>query len=315
MKKAVVCGGLGFIGSHLVERLKNEGYFVRVVDIKDSFSLYADQTCNNGDLREMGVARGAVFGMDEVYQLAADFGGMGYIGPHEAEIVRNNALINLNVLHAAASAGAKRYFLSSSVCVYRDMEPGEPPLTEDQAYPALSDNEYGWEKLYAERCALTYSRHWPMKVRIARFANTYGPGSSWRDGREKAPAALCRKAALAPDGGEIEVWGDGAAVRNYTYVDDLVDGIFKLAQSDLEGPVNLGSEEPVTVRDLAEAVIAASGKDLRIKWVRGEVGVRYRAFSKDRAKSIGAVCKTRLRDGIIPTYRWIEEQVNERGMV
>ena len=242
MKRALVCGAGGFIGGHLVKKLKREGYWVRGVDIKthefaptqaDEFLLL--------DLREPQNCRAALTlpdggTFDEVYQLAADMGGMGFISVAECEVLHNNALINIHMTHTAAEMGVPRYFFSSSVCVYRDMEPDEPPLTEDDAIPANPDNEYGWEKLYAERVAMAYGRRYGMKVRIARFENCYGPEGTWTGGREKAPAAICRKVAEAEDGGTIEVWGDGTAIRVFTYVDDLVDGIFVLMQSDLEGP-------------------------------------------------------------------------------
>jgi nucleoside-diphosphate-sugar epimerase len=215
--------------------------------------------------------------------------------------------------------GVPRYFFSSSVCVYRDMQPGEPELTEDDAIPANPDNEYGWEKLYAERVAMAYGRRYGMKVRIARFENCYGPEGTWRGGREKAPAAICRKVAEAEacteqsecDGGTIEVWGDGTAVRNFTYVDDTVEGIYMLMQSDLEGPVNIGSPEYVTVDQLVDTVIEVSGKRIRKKYVEGPVGVQARNFSKARIHSLGWEAKVSLREGITRTYPWIEAQVEK----
>ncbi len=308
-----ICGGAGFIGSWLAEKLAAEGHRVRIVDLKHPDRPIEAEVIV-GDLRNLWVAELALFGADEVYQLAADFGGMGWIDSMEHEIVRNNTLINMNVLRAAVKEGVKRYFFSSSVCVYRDMMPGELPLTEEEAYPAFPDNEYGWEKLFAERCAMTYARHYPIQVRIARFENTYGPHADWDGGREKAPAALCRKAALAKLRGErtFPVWGDGSAIRSYTWIGDLVDGIVKLMRSDLEGPVNLGSSEYVPLTELVDAVVEAAGGGLQPEWVPGPVGVRSRNFSKARAESIGAVCPTRLRDGIKLLYTWIEEQVRER---
>lgn len=315
MKKALVCGAGGFIAGHLVKKLKREGYWVRGVDIKphefaptqaDEFlllDLRDPQNCR----KALTLPGGETF--DEVYQLAADMGGMGFISVAECEVLRNNALINLHMVHAAAEMGVARYFFSSSVCVYRDMEPEEPPLAEEDAVPANPDNEYGWEKLYAERVVMAYGRRYGMKVRIARFENCYGPDGSWTGGREKAPAAICRKVAEAEDGGAIEVWGDGTAVRVFTYVDDLVDGIYTLMQSDLEGPVNLGSDERVTVAGLVRAVIEVSGKHVKVKYVPGPVGVHARNFSKARIKSLGWEARVSLREGIQRTYRWIEEQV------
>lgn len=315
MKKALVCGAGGFIGSHLVKKLKREGYWVRGVDLKHpEFSPTQADEFLLLDLRDpqncraaLSLPDGSTF--DEVYQLAADMGGMGFISVAECEVLRNNALINLHMTHTAAEIGVPRYFFSSSVCVYRDMEPDEPPLTEEDAYPALPDNEYGWEKLYAERVAMAYGRRYGMQVRIARFENCYGPEGTWKGGREKAPAAICRKVAEAEDGGTIEVWGDGTAIRVFTYIDDLVEGLYVLMQSDLEGPVNLGSDERVTVADLVNAVIEVSGKRISVKYVPGPVGVRARNFSKARIRSLGWEAKVSLREGIARTYAWIEEQV------
>ena len=279
-RTAVVCGAGGFIGSHLVKRLKREGYWVRGVDIKVSeFTVSAaDEFCLL-DLRKpencCEAVRGQGSRLDEVYQLAADMGGMGFIHSAECEIMRNNALINLHMVHAAAQGGVPRYFYSSSACIYRDMMVGEPEMTEEGAYPAMPDNEYGWEKLYAERTAMAYGRRFDMVVRIARFQNCYGPEGTWRGGREKAPAAICRKVAQVADGGEIEVWGDGSAVRSYTYVDDMVDGVYRLMSSDLEGPVNIGNPEYVTVDELVKTVATASGKNITIRHVDGPVGVNF----------------------------------------
>ena len=257
MKYALVCGAGGFIGGHLVGKLKKEGYWVRGVDIKrpEFREIGADEflLC---DLRKEEDCQKALTlpdrKFDEVYQLAADMGGMGFIHTAECEIMHNSVLINIHMTHTAASMGIPRYFYSSSVCVYRDMAPGEPEMTEDQAVPANPDNEYGWEKLYSERVAQTYSRHTGMVVRIARFQNCYGPYGTWQGGREKAPAAICRKIAEVEEGGTIEVWGDGTAIRSYTYVDDMVAGIYALMHSDLEGPVNIGCPEYISVDELVD---------------------------------------------------------------
>ena len=315
MKKALVCGAGGFIGGHLVTKLKREGYWVRGVDIKEhEFAPTQADEFRLLDLREphtcweaLNLGDGATF--DEVYQLAADMGGMGFIHSAECDIMHNSALININMIDAAARIGVPRYFFSSSVCVYRDMMPGEPELTEADAVPANPDNEYGWEKLYAERTAQAYARHNPIEVRIARFENCYGPEGTWRGGREKAPAAICRKVAMAEDGGAVEVWGDGTAIRVFTYVDDMVDGIYTLMQSDLEGAVNVGSTEAVTVNELVETVMDVAGKDLTMKHVKGPVGVHSRNFSKARIHSLGWEATTSLREGIAETYAWIEAQV------
>jgi GDP-D-mannose 3',5'-epimerase len=314
MNKALVCGAGGFIGGHLMKRLKREGYWVRGVDIKPhEWSPHAADEFLLLDLRETENCAAALTldgsRFDEVYQLAADMGGMGFITVAECDIVRNNALININMIHAAATMGIPRYFFSSSVCVYRDMQPGEPEMTEAQAIPANPDNEYGWEKLYAERVAQTYSRHYGMAVRIARFQNCYGPEGAWTGGREKAPAAICRKVAEAEEGGTIEVWGDGTAIRCFTYVDDMVDGIYRLTHSALEGPVNIGCPQYVTVRELVDTVIKVAGKRLAIRWVPGPVGVHSRNFSNARIQSIGWRAQVFLEEGIGRTYPWVKAQV------
>jgi len=321
VKRALVCGAGGFIGGHLVKKLKREGYWVRGVDIKehefaptqaDEFLLLdlreahnCWQALNLG--RDPSTGSGQVF--DQVYQLAADMGGMGFIHSAECNSMHNSALININMIDTATRMGAGRYFFSSSVCVYRDMAPGEPELTEADAYPAHPDNEYGWEKLYAERMALAYARHYPIQVRVARFQNCYGPEGTWRGGREKAPAAICRKVAQATAGGTIPVWGGGSAIRAYTYVDDLVEGIYTLMHSDLEGPTIIGGDEYVTVDELVQTVIEASGKEIHVEHVEGPVGVQARNFSKARIKSLGWKAQVSLKEGIAQTYAWIENQV------
>ena len=316
MKRALVCGAGGFIASHLVKRLKQEGYWVRGVDQKaPEYSPSSADEFLQVDLRESGSCRDAVrlpSGLfDEVYQLAADMGGMGFIHSAECEIMRNSALININMIDAASGAGIGQYFFSSSVCIYRDMEPGEPELTEEQAYPALPDNEYGWEKLYAERMALAYGRRFGTKVRIARFQNCYGPEGAWMGGREKAPAAICRKVAEAEDGGIVEVWGDGSAIRSYTYVDDMVDGIYRLMHSELNVPTNIGSPEYVSVNQLVQTVADVAGKRIRIAHVAGPVGVRSRNFSNERIYSTGWRPRFSLSEGIARTYPWVESQVRQ----
>ena len=316
MKTALVCGAGGFIGGHLAQRLKDEGYWVRGVDIKeheyretavDEFlvlDLREEANCIEALTLEDGT-------FDEVYQLAADMGGMGFIHSAECEIMHNSVLINIHMTHHAARLGVPRYFFSSSVCVYRDMEVGEPEMTEAQAVPANPDNEYGWEKLYSERMAEAYARNQGMTVRIARFQNCYGPYGTWTGGREKAPAAICRKVAEAEDGGTIEVWGDGTAVRSYTYVADMVDGIYRLMHSDLEGAVNIGSPEYNTVNELVETVAEIAGKNITIKHIDGPVGVQSRNFSNERIYSIGWQPQYSLKDGITENYPWIEKQVKK----
>jgi len=324
MKRALVCGAGGFIGGHLVKKLKREGYWVRGVDIKehefaptraDEFlllDLREPENCKAALSLEDGTfddASSNETSFDEVYQLAADMGGMGFISVAECEIMHNNALLNVHMIHTAAKMGVPRYFFSSSVCVYRDMQPGEPELTEDDAIPAHPDNEYGWEKLYAERVAMAYGRHYDTNVRIARFQNCYGPYGTWTGGREKAPAAICRKVAEADDGSVIKVWGDGTAIRAFTYVDDLVEGIYLLMHSDLEGPTNIGSSQYVTVDELVETVIEIAGKEIHKQYVEGPVGVQARNFSKARIHSLGWEAKVSFKGGIRHTYPWIEAQV------
>jgi len=314
MKTALVCGAGGFIGGHLVKKLKREGYWVRGVDIKEhEFAPTQADEFLLLDLREEANCRQALSlnggTFDEVYQLAADMGGMGFIHSAECEIMHNSALINIHMIHNAAQMGVGRYFFSSSVCVYRDMQPGEPEMTEDEAIPANPDNEYGWEKLYAERMAMAYERNRGLPVRIARFQNCYGPEGTWTGGREKAPAAICRKIAEVEDGGTIEVWGDGTAIRSYTYVDDMVDGIFRLMQSDLRGPVNIGSPQYVSVNELVATVAEVAGKRIHVRHVEGPVGVHARNFSNARIYSLGWRAQYDLRAGIERTYPWIEAQV------
>jgi GDP-D-mannose 3', 5'-epimerase len=314
LKRALVCGAGGFIGGHLVKKLKREGYWVRGVDIKEhEFAPSAADEFLLLDLREKpdcAAALAAPAGkFDEVYQLAADMGGMGFIHSAECEIMRNSVLINVHMTHAAAEVGIPRYFFSSSVCVYRDMKPGEPEMTEAEAVPANPDNEYGWEKLYSERMAMAYGRRYGMEVRIARFQNCYGAEGTWRGGREKAPAAICRKVAEAEDGGVVEVWGDGSAVRSYTHVNDMVDGIYMLMHSDLEGAVNIGCPQYVTVDELVAAVAEVAGKRIEIRHVDGPVGVQSRNFSNQRIYSTGWRAKVFLKEGIALTYPWVEAQV------
>lgn len=316
MKKALVCGAGGFIGHHLVKRLKDEGYWIRGVDIKyPEFSESFADDFKILDLREKTHCEKSLWldsgKFDEVYQLAADMGGMGFIHSQECDIMKNNILINVNMIDSAiAQARIPNYFYSSSVCVYRNMKHGEPEMSEDNVYPALPDNEYGWEKLYSERMAQAFGRKYGTRVRIARFQNTYGPFGTWQGGREKAPAAMCRKVAFIKGAeGAIDVWGDGTAVRSYTYVDDLVDGIFKLMHSPLEGAVNIGCPQYVSVNDLARIVGKVAGKNVTLNHISGPIGVESRNFSNGRIYSTGWKSQFSLEEGIKRTYPWIEQQV------
>jgi GDP-D-mannose 3',5'-epimerase len=319
MKTALVCGAGGFIGGHLVKKLKREGYWVRGVDIKEhEFAPTQADEFLLLDLREEKNCQAALQlnagTFDEVYQLAADMGGMGFIHSAECEIMHNSALINIHMVHNASRMSVPRYFFSSSVCVYRDMQPGEPEMTEAEAVPANPDNEYGWEKLYAERMAMAYERNRGMVVRIARFQNCYGPEGTWTGGREKAPAAICRKIAEADDGGTIEVWGDGSAIRSYTYIDDMIEGIYLLMHSDLEGAVNIGCPQYVSVNELVATVSEVAGKRIHVKHIDGPVGVQSRNFSNARIYSLGWQSRFDLKAGIERTYPWIEAQVKAAQM-
>lgn len=312
-KKALVCGAGGFIGGHLVKFLKGEDYWVRGVDIKEhEFTPSLADEFLILDLREADNCQTSLTidgGFDEVYQLAADMGGMGFIHWAETEVLRNNALININMTHATAESKVPNYFFSSSVCIYRDMQPGEPEMKEEDAIPANPDNEYGWEKLYSERVSMAYGRRYGMTVRIARFQNCYGPEGTWTGGREKAPAAICRKVAEIESNGTVEVWGDGTAVRSYTYVDDMVEGIFTLMHSDLDGPVNIGNPEYNTVDELVATVGETAGKSFEIQHIDGPVGVQSRNFSNERIYSTGWRARNSLKDGIAKTYQWVESQM------
>ncbi len=315
-QRAVVCGAGGFIGSHLVRRLVEDGVYVRGVDLHHpQWSATAAHEFVVADLRDKAAAQRALSfdaaggsGPLTVYQLAADMGGMGFISSAETDIMVNSALVNLNVLTAAAAVGVSRYFLASSVCVYRDMTAGEPPLCEDDAYPAQPDNEYGWEKLYAERAVAAFGRNCGFATRIGRFQNCYGPEGTYDGGREKAPAAISRKVAQSTNG-EVEIWGDGTAVRSFIYVDDLVEGICRLVDSSESRPTNIGTREYVTVAELVEAVAEVAARPVRVRWVDGPVGVAARNFSNDRIEATGFAPRHDLRSGLALTYPWIAQQV------
>jgi nucleoside-diphosphate-sugar epimerase len=315
VKKVCVTGAGGFIGHHLVTFLKQKGYWVRGVDLKypDFTEVDADEF-ELLDLRRWDAALQAMRGVDEVYALAADMGGMGYISTHHAEILHNNALINLHTIEAARVHGVRRYLYSSSACIYPEYLQTEAevvPLKESDAYPAQPQDAYGWEKLVTELLCSFYADEYPMHTRIVRFHNIYGPFGTYDGGREKAPAAMCRKVALAEDGGVIEIWGDGEQTRSFCYVDDCVEGIYRIMQSDYSKPLNLGTDEMVSVKQLVDLVVGVAGKrDIGLRHVPGPQGVRGRNSDNSLLRSVlGWEPSTSLRDGLGPTYRWIEKRL------
>ena len=318
-KQALVLGAGGFIGSHLVKRLKKEGFWVRGVDLKyPEFSPTEADEFIIGDLRNPYLVRYVIDRrFDEIYQLAADMGGAGYIftGENDANVMHNSATINLNVLDAIKDVGVGKIFYSSSACIYPEhiqMDTENRGLKESDAYPAAPDSEYGWEKLFSERLYMSYMRNYGVEVRIARFHNIFGPEGTWTGGREKAPAAICRKVAMAEDGGEIEIWGDGKQTRTFLYIDECLEGVRRLMDSDFTGPVNIGSEELISINDLAKMVIGFSGKNLKLKHVEGPQGVRGRRSDNTLIKEkLGWAPTKPLREGMEITYRWIEEQVKK----
>ncbi|MEK7174227.1 MAG: NAD-dependent epimerase/dehydratase family protein [Patescibacteria group bacterium] len=316
-KTALVCGGGGFIGSHLARRLKDEGFWVRVVDLKrPEFSETAADDFVVGDLRhEVTWEKVLDRPFDEVYQLAADMGGAGYIftGEHDAEVMHNSGSINLHMAHYGVSRSVGKIFYSSSACIYpayNQEDPDNPKCHEDSAYPAAPDSEYGWEKLFSERMYLSFHRNNNLDVRIARFHNIFGPEGAWRGGRDKAPAAVCRKVAEAKDGGEIEIWGDGKQTRSFLYIDECLEGIRRLMDAkDFRGPVNIGSEEMVTINQLAGMAMEIAGKKLNINHVPGPLGVRGRNSDNHLIKrELGWAPSRPLREGLAKTYAWIEAQ-------
>tara|TARA_Y200000002_G_scaffold369812_1_gene364452 strand:- start:358 stop:1344 length:987 start_codon:yes stop_codon:yes gene_type:complete len=317
MKKAIVCGAGGFIGGHLVKRLKNEGFWVRGVDIK--FPEYDETAADDfiqGDLRDLNLCHRAFDqNFDEVYQLAADMGGAGFVftGENDAEIMHNSATINLNVLETCRQRNIKNIFYSSSACMYPEhnqMDPDNPLCSEDSAYPANPDSEYGWEKLFSERLYLAYGRNHGMNVRVGRYHNIFGTHGTWEGGREKAPAAFCRKIALAEDGGEIEMWGDGDQTRSFLYVDECVEGSIRLMRSEWEGPVNIGSEEMVSINDLAKMIMKIAEKELSINHISGPLGVRGRnSDNKLILEMLGWAPSGSLESGLNKTYEWINNEV------
>lgn len=321
MKKILVCGAGGFIGGHLVNRLKEEGFWVRGVDLKEN--EYGNNNADEfilGDLRDPETAKKVVEGIEEVYQLAADMGGAGYIftGEHDADVMNNSALCNLNVLGASQKEGVKKIFYSSSACMYPEynqMDPNNPKCSEDSAYPAAPDSEYGWEKLFSERLYLSYQRNYGIEVRIARFHNIFGPQGTWTGGKEKAPAAMCRKVVEAKDGSHIEVWGDGKQTRSFLYIDECIEAVIRLMNSNFTGPVNIGSEEMISINDFAKMAIDISGKNLIIKNIEGPTGVRGRnSDNKLLYEKLNWQPSLSLKEGMEKTYKWIEIQFKENKL-
>jgi nucleoside-diphosphate-sugar epimerase len=316
MKRILVNGAGGFIGGHLVKRLKREGFWVRGVDLKhNEFSPSPADEFLIGDLRDQTVAREVVQNIDEVYQLAADMGGAGYVftGEHDAAIMHNSATVNLNTLEFGHKAGVRKFFYSSSACMYPEYnqkDPDNPNCAEDSDYPAAPDSEYGWEKLFSERLYLAYRRNYGVPVRVARFHNIFGPEGTWNGGKEKAPAALCRKVAETPAGGEIEIWGDGLQTRSFLFIDECLEAVRRLMDSDFTGPVNIGSDEMVSINQLAEMAMRLAGKPLRIKHIPGPLGVRGRNSDNRLIRQrLGWAPSRPLCEGLETTYRWIDEQV------
>ncbi len=321
LRKILVCGAGGFIGSHLVKRLKSEGFWVRGVDLKlPEFAPTAADDFMLGDLRNQQFCE-QVFDTTyyQVYQLAADMGGAGYIftGENDAHVMHNSALVNLNVLGLCRKTNVGRVFYSSSACIYpahNQEDPNNPLCSEESAYPANPDSEYGWEKLFSERLYLSFVRNYGLQVRVARFHNIFGEESTWQGGKEKAPAALCRKVAEAKDGGEIEIWGDGKQTRSFLYIDECLEGVRRLMESDWQGPVNIGSEEMISINDLAKMVIEFSGKKISIKNIDGPTGVRGRnSNNKLIAEKLGWKPNYPLHKGMEKVYKWVAEQVKQNA--
>jgi GDP-D-mannose 3', 5'-epimerase len=319
-KKALVCGAGGFIGGHLVKKLKLEGFWVRGVDIKNH--EYSDSEADEfvvGDLRDRRVVDSVLdMPFDEVYQLAADMGGAGYVfsGEHDADVMHNSATINLNMVDQAHKIGVKKIFYSSSACIYPEhnqMDPDNPTCEEESAYPAAPDSEYGWEKLFSERMYLAYARNFGLQVRIARFHNIFGPEGSWNNGKEKFPAAICRKVAETSDGGVIDIWGDGLQTRSFLYIDECLEGVRHLMDSNFEGPFNIGSDEMISINDMAALTMDIAEKKLELNHIDGPIGVRGRnsdnnlIFEKLKWKPTLS-----LIEGMRKTYKWIEEQVKNK---
>ena len=335
MKKAIVLGGGGFIGGHLSKKLMELGYHVRIADIKNHEYFDHSEICHEFikcDLTDPKSVELVISeACDELYQLAADMGGAGYIftGNNDANVMHGSAMINLNVANECVKKKVKKVFYSSSACMYPEhnqIDPNNPNCEESSAYPANPDSEYGWEKLFSERLYLAYNRNYKLNVRVARFHNIFGPQGTWEGGKEKAPAAMCRKAAETQNGGTFEVWGDGLQTRSFLYVSECVEAVLKLMESDFIGPVNIGSEEMVTINQLADMAIEISNKDIKINNLGGQdfidkygfvcpTGVRGRnSDNKLYREKIGWEVSMPLEEGMIKTYSWINEQVMKKGI-
>jgi GDP-D-mannose 3',5'-epimerase len=316
-KTALVCGAGGFIAGHLVRRLKSEGFWVRGVDLK--YSEFRETQADDfviGDLRRQDFCHSVIDRrFDEVYQLAADMGGAGYIftGEHDADVMHNSASINLNILDACHKRNIKKIFYSSSACMYPEYnqkDPLNPKCSEDSAYPAAPDSEYGWEKLFSERVYLAFRRNYGISTHVARYHNIFGPEGTWTGGKEKAPAAICRKIAMAKNGEEIEIWGDGEQTRSFLYIDDCIEGTTRLLRSSFAGPVNIGSEEMVTINQLVDIVADIAGKQIEKRHVPGPLGVRGRnSDNRLIQEKLNWAPTSRLRAGLEVTYRWIDSQL------
>ncbi len=318
-KKALICGAGGFIGSHLAKKLKSQDFWVRGVDLK--LPEFSDSVCDDfliGDLRDQLFVRKIIDQkFDEIYQLAADMGGAGYIftGENDADIMHNSATINLNVLETSKKVGNRNIFYSSSACMYPEhnqTDPNNPICTEDSAYPANPDSEYGWEKLFSERLYLAFNRNYDMNCKVARYHNIFGPEGTWQGGKEKAPAAICRKIAQAKNQDEIEIWGDGSQTRSFLYIDECVEGTVRLMRSDFEGPVNIGSEEMVTINKLVQMVSEISNKQIKVRHISGPLGVKGRNSDNNLIyEKLGWAPSKSLSEGLSKTYDWILSKVNE----
>ena len=320
MKKAIVCGGGGFIGNHLVKRLKNDGFWVRAVDLK--FPEYDNTDADDfiqGDLRDLNFCHRA-FDMkfDEVYQLAADMGGAGFIftGENDADIMHNSATINLNVLETCRQRNINNIFYSSSACMYPEhnqMDPDNPLCSEESAYPANPDSEYGWEKLFSERLCMSFEKNYGIRARMCRFHNVFGPESTWTGGKEKSPAALCRKVAMSEDE-TVEIWGPGTQTRSFLYIDEAIEGIHRIMESDYNQPLNLGSERMIAINDLAHLIASVNtNKKLTINNVPGPVGVNGRnSHNKLIQETIGWAPQDNLEYGLQQTYQWILQQIEKQ---